>query len=141
MKTKREIGNENGGSAVEFAIILPLLLLFVFGIIEWSLYLYNRHIITNAGREGVRQGIVQAYPRVSASDIESAILEFTGGNLVTFGVQEPPGIDIPAICTSAGDDLAVTVTYDYSFLVLPALTLGSIPEFMTITADTVMRCE
>ena len=55
MKTRLLKGN-NGASAVEFAVVLPLLVL-PFGIIEFSLALYDKAMITNASREGARAGI------------------------------------------------------------------------------------
>jgi Flp pilus assembly protein TadG len=54
MKTKMMIRDQNGGAAVEFAIILPLLIALLFGIVEFGLLLYNKQIITNASREGAR---------------------------------------------------------------------------------------
>lgn len=49
---------EDGASAVEFAIVLPILVLLVFGIIEFGLA-YNHYVsITHAAREGVRQASV-----------------------------------------------------------------------------------
>ena len=54
IKAKRQ----EGASAVEFAIILPLLLILVFGIIEFSILFYDKAMITNASREGARVGIV-----------------------------------------------------------------------------------
>lgn len=141
MKFDRVYNKQHGGSAVEFAIILPLLLLFVFGVIEWGVYLFDDHIVTNASRAGARHGIVSASPRVPDSEIRSTILSYTASNLVTFGTPAPPDIPPIAICTVSGDQLAVTVNYTYNFLVLPSLTAGLVPSSKTITATTVMRCE
>jgi len=141
MKTVRIIKEEKGASAVEFAILLPLFLLIVFGIIEWGLYLFNDHIITDASRRGARLGILQASPRISVADIRTEVLTYANDNLVTFGIRTPPQIDVPAICTTFGDDLAVNVSYNYTFLLLPALTAGKVAPSKTITARTVMKCE
>ncbi len=47
--------NQRGSSAVEFAIILPLLLTLLLGIIEFG-YLFNQQIsLTQAAREGARE--------------------------------------------------------------------------------------
>ena len=43
---------------VELAIILPILLIVLFGLIEFGFILYDKAVITNASREGARQGIV-----------------------------------------------------------------------------------
>lgn len=50
----RKVSNERGASAVEFALVAPLLFLLLFGIIEFG-FIFNRWItITHAAREGVR---------------------------------------------------------------------------------------
>ncbi len=46
--------NEDGAAAVEFALVLPVLILLVFGIIEFG-FVFNRWLgVTHAAREGVR---------------------------------------------------------------------------------------
>lgn len=50
--------DEKGVSAVEFALLLPVLVLIIFVIIEGGLVLYNQQVITNASREGARVGIL-----------------------------------------------------------------------------------
>ncbi|MEN8135421.1 MAG: TadE/TadG family type IV pilus assembly protein [Thermodesulfobacteriota bacterium] len=56
-ETKKWGSNENGAAAVEFAIIVVLLLIIIFGILEFSFIFYQRHFIENAAREGMRIGI------------------------------------------------------------------------------------
>ena len=43
---------------MEFAIVMPLLFVILFGIIEFGILLYDKAMITNASREGARAGIV-----------------------------------------------------------------------------------
>ena len=52
-KTRR---SESGASAVEFALLLPVLMMILFGIIEFGMALYRQAILTNASREGARLG-------------------------------------------------------------------------------------
>ena len=47
--------NQDGASAVEFALVLPILVLMVFAIIEFSVALYDKAMMTNASREGARR--------------------------------------------------------------------------------------
>jgi Flp pilus assembly protein TadG len=54
----KEINNQKGIAAVEFAIVAPLLFLVLFGIISYGIMLYNQALITNAARTGARAGIV-----------------------------------------------------------------------------------
>jgi hypothetical protein len=151
MKSDMTLKRQNGSSAVEFAIILPFFVLIVFGIVEWSLYLFNDHIITDASRRGARRGIVQASPKIPEGEIRDTVLHYTGQNLVTFGAQNTPSVTVknlseptmpsPIRCVTFGDDLEVKVRYNYQFLLLPALTAGKVSPSKTITARTVMRCE
>lgn len=53
--------DDTGASAVEFAMILPLLLLVVFGVINFGFLLAQNATLSNAVREGARYGSVNAY--------------------------------------------------------------------------------
>jgi len=55
-EAKRGMRSERGGVAVEFAIILPILMLLVFGIIDFGHAWYMKQIVINASREGARYG-------------------------------------------------------------------------------------
>ncbi|UCE94734.1 MAG: pilus assembly protein, partial [Flavobacteriaceae bacterium] len=77
--------DQRGASAVEFAIILPLLLVFLFGIIEFSIMFYDKAVITNASREGARTGIVFDNPRISETQIQSVVQDYAENRLITFG--------------------------------------------------------
>ena len=52
---------ENGQSAVEFALVLPILLLIVCGILDFGWLFYNQLSVENACREGARVGCVNAH--------------------------------------------------------------------------------
>ena len=149
MKTIRgiihKITEESGAAAVEFAIILPLLVIFLFGIIEFSIMFYDKAVITNASREGARAGIVFADPRPDAAEIQSVVNNYSNNLLITFGT---PNLQIspPTPCVDPGDELIVTVTYEYDFLIVPNILAaffsgGAFSDGSTIGATTKMRCE
>ena len=87
MKLKsRAQNNENGNELIEFAIILPLLLLVLFGITEFGRAIMVTNMLNTASREGARMAAVSpiadslsVFSRVeavlSASYIDSAIYE------------------------------------------------------------------
>ena len=139
--------NQKGASAVEFVIILPLLVVFVFGIIEFGILFYDKAVVTNASRESARAGIVfQPDPRVDITEIENVVLNYCGNWLITFGSGPGPTVTVPSgPCANSGDELAVTVTYQYEFLVLPNFLTnffsGSMPGTTDLSAVTRMRCE
>jgi Flp pilus assembly protein TadG len=51
--------NKRGVAAVEFALVLPLLMLLVLGGLDWGFYFYVTQIVTNAAREGAREGSLE----------------------------------------------------------------------------------
>lgn len=138
MCTANEKKRDKGTSAVEFALILPLLLLILFAVIEFSIAMYDKAVITNASREGARRGIVmQPPPRVTAAEITTTVNTYCASNLISFGAA-PITTSVSGACVNPGDLLTVTVSYPYNFFVLPNfLTIGP----LVLNGTAVMRCE
>lgn len=138
--------NQKGVSAVEFAIVLPLLVVFVFGIIEFGLLFYNKSMVTNASREGARAGIVYRDPAVTVPEIQSVVDSYCAANLVSFGGGSSPTTTVPSgECVNHGDELIVNVSYQYDFLLIPdfltAFFSGGMPGTIDVSTITRMRCE
>lgn len=141
MKSINQKIGQKGASAVEFAIVLPLLVTLVFGIIEFSICFYNKAMLTNASREGSRAGIVFADPRISDTEIESVVNTYCGNNLITFGAGGPsPTVAVSRTGSGAGDTLTVTVDYHYDFLVMPNF-ISTLIGGLDLSAVTKMRLE
>ena len=138
MQKKSFILSQKGATAVEFAIVLSLLITLIFGIIEFGLFIFNRQVITNAAREGARYGIIARQPRISDNGIKAKVREYAEDHLVTFGedVLTDDDIFIFAPCTTFQCDLGVTVDYTYKFLFLFNL-VGDID----LRATSVMKME
>lgn len=148
-------GKQKGAAVVEFAVILPLLLLVVFGIVEFGFIFYNQALLTNASREGARRAIVyrtdgDGNRMLSGSDVEDAVEQYLYSDyptnndlrLVTFGTDNlliDPDSSDGDTTISQGQYITVTVTYDYDFLLLPSL--AGIPGVITLTGKTTMRAE
>jgi Flp pilus assembly protein TadG len=132
--------HQRGATAVEFAIVFPLLILLMFGIIEFSVILYDKAMITNASREGARAGIVSQLVRVSDSQIQSVVDNYCRLYLISFRSGAAPVTTVARTGSTFGSDLSVTVTYTYSFLALPQFVTGLMGP-MNLTARTVMRME
>jgi Flp pilus assembly protein TadG len=132
---------QKGAALVEFAVILPLLFLLLFGIVEFSLLLYNQQVITNACREGARAGIVSREPRLNSTEITQIVNTYSKAHLVTFGdaISAATNIDNSG-GTSFGDDLKVRVTYRYDFLVLPEFINDFVGD-IDLAAEAVMKYE
>ncbi len=142
MSTHRS--SRRGQSVIEFAFVLPLLLLLTFGIIEFGFFVYNKQIITNAAREGARLGIIATQPRVPATgadSIESIVQGYCSTHLVTFGNANSPVTNVTGYAPNAtfGSDLSVRVQYQYTFIFFPLL-LGQ-STVSSVEAVAVMRYE
>lgn len=118
---------ESGQSVIEFAVILPLLLILVFGITEFGRALMTANVLTQAAREGARMAAVGADP-ADAEDRITAIL--TAAN-VDVG-------DIDVAGPDANKLIQVTVTSP--FTVIPG-TILPMSGTITLTGRAVMRFE
>jgi Flp pilus assembly protein TadG len=112
--------------------------MLLFGIIEFGIILYDKAMITNASREGARAGIVYSDPIIPDSDIKKVVKDYCSGHMITFGEDSIDDSDIPI--TRAGENLTVTVTYQYDFLVLPDFVTGIVGN-INLSAVTTMRME
>jgi len=52
---------QRGAAAVEFALVLPVLLLVVFGVIDFGIVMAQKASLANAARTGARYGVVNAF--------------------------------------------------------------------------------
>ena len=116
--------NQQGAVMVELALVLPVLVLLLFGIVEFGRG-YNASIeLTSAVREGARAQAVGA----SVVDTEMATRQ------AATGLTESEIAVIPSGCT-AGSNGTVTATYPFHY---------DIPLFrsatVTLKAKGVMRC-
>ena len=140
-----KFNNKNGTAILEFAIVLPVLFLILMGIIEFSLVLYDKAVLTNASREGARAGIVSQNPRVTNREIRDVVINYCSTFLITWGADILEDTDITISPASRdglpfGYDLTVTVTYRYDFLVLPSFMTTPIGP-INLVAQTLMKLE
>jgi Flp pilus assembly protein TadG len=139
--TVRRKHSDRGAAAVEMAIILPLLLLVIGGLVDFGRAYFTKVVITNAAREGARAAVVGAVNPAARATAAAT------------GVSPPPTVLVSysslgaTDCVTAPADTTVTVTVTtaaFNWIILqPALSLfgasGSLPSPLTATAN--MRCE
>lgn len=101
---------QKGQALVEFAIILPLLLMLVMGILQFGMMLNVYLAIENASREGARAGIVGS----SDAEIQQLIIS-------TSPSLDPENLTVTITPDetnrSSGDTITVKVTYNYKLIV------------------------
>ena len=136
---------ERGVAVVEFALVVPLLLLILFGIIEFGILFYDKAVITNASREAAREWIVfrPDSEKLSKSELEGVVNNYTSNRLISLAGS--PSLTVETDPTDptdfdTGDELTLTVEYSYDFLFLPGFIEGLVPTIQ-IRAQTVMRAE
>jgi Flp pilus assembly protein TadG len=135
-----KLNDQRGASVVEFALVLPVLFVLGFGIIEFSIALYDKAMITNASREGARAGIVFRIPPVTDEEIGDVVDRYLGSHLITFGGPTPATTTVTRNGPSPGDDLKVTVSYTYTFLVVPSF-ITPLSGGTAMVGETIMRME
>lgn len=129
---------ERGVAAVEFALVLPLLLGVMLAVIELGLMLYNQAVITQASREGARAGIVLREPKPSDSEIRQVVIHHTQGALLTLRGTAAPQVTVQQSSPAAfPNPLQVTVSYAFSGLAVAPL-LGALGQPVVLSATTTM---
>ena len=125
---KKFIKSRKGQAAVEFALVLPIFIILVFGIMEFSRLWETVSVLTSAAREGARVAAVTAPDVTAATNAAQNIL--TAGNIT--------GATITVAGPNATDEVIVTVSMTYT-----PLTGNIIPGVgsMTLTRSTTMHWE
>lgn len=123
-KTVRRASGERGVTAVEFAIILPLLMMMIFGIIEFGRAYQARLTVTHAAREGVR---VLAVTEDKVAAEAAALAAVTGLDTGSVTVTGTP--------CAAGLPAEMVVTYPVT-IEIPGTGVHS----FTLTGKAVMTC-
>ena len=135
-RTARNTPRDRGAAAVEFALLLPMLLLLVFGIIDFGRALNAQITLTQAAREGARlDALGQPNPNVVSRTQAAA----TGLNPVNVTVTSCP------VNAGAGVNAVVRASYKFTF-VTPVASIArmfgsSFGSTITLTATGVMPCE
>jgi len=123
---------QEGAAAVEFALLLPLLVLLLFGFIQFGLAFNTRIQATNAAREAARQAVV------GIDDWNDV-----GGVQFWQIVRDRAGVSSISNCSFTTQDVVggtLTVKFDFPLkLVIPFLP--SPPSWQTGTAQASMRIE
>ncbi len=129
---------DRGTAAVEFALVLPVLLLIVFGIIDFGRALNAQIELTGAAREGVRLAAL-GYPDAAIQARVAAAAPELSGVTVTVAASCAPGAGPAA-------NAQVDVSYSFTFIT----PIGAVANYIggsslgapiVLTAQGVMPCE
>ena len=133
---------DSGQALIEVAIALPILLALLVGIFEFARAYNVQQVITNAAREGARQGVVV---QVSLVEIQDSAVARASARLSDANIS---GYTIDFVCPGTcpnGAALAVTITVPYTFVFIgPVLSLfssGVDPGTINLSSTSTMRRE
>jgi Flp pilus assembly protein TadG len=132
-----------GTEAVEFALVLPILMLVVAGIFDMGFLFNNYQTLTNAAREGARVAVVPGWAQTDVEDRVKQYLQADGMN------PDAAQIDVTGVQINVGgapiSAVKVVVSYPYNYMVLGpiagVLQGGGTFDVVTLTAASTMRTE
>ena len=134
--------SERGASAVEFAIVVPVFLLFLVGIIQYGTIFLVRNQMTQAASDAARVAVTSSTMSAAETAAATALaqdLQHDGVGLMSAGCSNSAVscTAVPATSCSAPagyECLQVTITYDYSKD--PVIAIPLLPTPTTITASS-----
>ncbi len=134
---------EKGQALVELAFVLPILLILVFGIIEFGNIYYTNLTLNNASREGARTGAIRATQH--DVNLEGEIRQIIKTRVPSLDYNEVQVYITPNSGDIArGDDLKVELRYNRRLLTPlfePILDTSSNPGYIQLKSETTMRVE
>lgn len=119
---------ERGSVMVEFAFLASLLLLILFGIIQFGLVFNVQLSLNYAAREGVRLAALPS-PQTDAQ-IKSSIM----ASVPSYIAITADNISITPAIRPRGQPVTLTITYPYAVPV----TMGVLPDRYNLRAQAVM---
>lgn len=130
--------SERGQAAVEFALVLPFLILIICGVIDFGRILYTANALTGVCERGARYASIN--PSKTNAEIQSKVQEYV-----------PPGIDntkivpvntTPNTPSGRASGVSVTVTFSYSMdYVTPFIKNLLSSNFKTLNFSSTCRVE
>ncbi len=130
--------HQRGAAAVEFALLLPVVMALLMGTLEMGLILYNKAVLTNAAREGARAGIVLRNPKPTVGEITSVVLQKSQASLISLLPADAPQVTVLQASPAAWPNtLQVSVQYTFKGFVISSL-MQALGSSWVIHASTVM---
>ena len=123
----RRLKEDRGAVAVEFALVFPLLILVLFGVIEYGAVYNAQLVITGAAREAAREMAVTG----NAGAARTAALSAAPGLVPALSSGD---VGISSSSCSPGTDVTVTIDYQKPFIT------GLFGAKVDLTGTATRRC-
>ena len=135
MRRFRRASDERGVAVVEFALIMPVLILLVAGVIQFGIMYSQYQVLQGAAREGARCAAVQATDFADC-DVETEIENAALG----YDLSETPSQDRVCSDTTRGQNVTISWEQALDTGVLGTLVPG-VPDTISATISGTFRCE
>ena len=136
--------SERGAELIEFALVVPLLLFIIMGLVDFGFMFQRYEVVTNAAREGARIAVLPGY---ADADVEARVRSYLteGGVANTTSNSAVLTTDVPIAAGGGpamqGKRVQVNYTSQYLFLGPVAGWFGGTFTSANLTAVAIMRDE
>ena len=114
MNLYRRLACDKGAELIEFALVFPLLLLVMFGIMDFGLLFQRYETVTNAAREGARIAVLPGYAQ---ADVQARVTQYLAASGLTatptVAYTAPQALNVGGACVTI---TGVTVGYPHQYL-------------------------
>lgn len=149
---RAERNRRRGVTAVETALVIIPLLMFMFGLFEYGRMLMDWNLLDNAAREGCRYALANNQDTSISTDVTTIVTKFMAGRNTSFssftvsvsGVHTVNGTSTTYTGNnvnnlSPGDTITVSVSGNYKFMNI--IPLVSMPNSFSVSSSVTMICE
>lgn len=143
--SKVRIGRRRAATAVETALVIVPMLMFMFGIFEYGRLLMDWNLLNNSAREGCRYALANNTNTSINSNVNAIVVNYMAGRNTSFsnftvtvsGMHN--GVATPVNNLMPGDFITVTVSGNYQFMnIIPTVSMGN---SFPLTSSVTMICE
>lgn len=132
--------DDRGAAAVEFALVVPLLLMLVFGIVDFGYMINRSSMVNNAARDAAREGSLHG----TQADITATATSSLGGvpnTTISVSCSKPDGTTCGASYdtdAASGGTSVVTISYEHQMITPISFIFG---DSVNLSRTAQMRIE
>ena len=130
---------EDGNVLVEFALIMPVLLLIIAGIIQFGFILNAKIAVNSASYEAARTATLSENPEV---DAVNAVANYASSSLSGWDLNERLSVEVDLSGNDPGDIVRINVSYNVPVFfsnIISGTGIGS--EFFKVIGTSAMQIE
>jgi len=134
-KLCRSFRKQRGAAEVEFAVVAPVFVLLLFGMIEYGRMVMVQQMLTNATREGARRAVLDG---TTTNDVRTTVKDYLSSGGITVSDSD---ITVSPDPTTASSGDAITVSLQIPFSSVSWLPSPMFLGSTNMNAASVMRRE